>query len=322
MNPTEALILIAVLVVGGVVGVLTLLGMAAAAAWVLTASLSVGTMALLIGLALAALCYKIRVALLYPVIGVLMGSLTLVLMFSGHLLMALLGVLLGIPFCLFFSPRHRQTLLHLAEDPSQHQTYVDAAGAQHTFVVADDRLNPAPFNRAPVVVAINLLGVLIGLALMLFLFWNNGGVVGKLAHIGWGALMVGMAWGMLTAAYAASQHQRPGWFLLAIGGFVASLVALLLLRERDIHLTSFATMGWSAVLGFLTVLTLATGAVAFDVERKTGVEIFSQSLSPAAVGEAKEWMNRYCPSSVTSLFTVARELWMTMKELCTVTVRR
>lgn len=293
-----------------------------AAAWVLAASLSVGIIALLISLAFAALCHKIRVALLYPVIGVLTGSLTLALMFSGHTREALVGVLLGIIVRLFFSWRHYHTLMRLAEDTCQHQAYVDAVGVKHTFVVADDRLNPAPFNRAPLVLAVNLVGMFIGLALLLFLFWNNSGVVGRFAHIGWGVLMAGVAWGMLTAAYAASQNQRPGWFLLAIAGFVASLVALLLLRERNVNLASIATTGWSAVLGFITVLTLATGAAAFDAERKTGVEIFSQCLSPAAVGEAKDWMNRYCPPPVQSIATAARELWTTMKDLCTVTVRR
>lgn len=315
-------LLIVGIITAAVVGVLTLLGMAVAAAGVLAASLSVGVMTLLISLAFAALCHKIRVALLYPVIGVLTGSIALALMFSGHTREALVGVLLGMIARIFFSWRHHHTLMRLAEDTSQHQTYVDAAGVRHTFVVADDRINPEPFNRAPIVFAVNLIGVFIGLALLLFLFWNGGSVVSKFAHACWGVLMAGVAWSMLTAAYAASQNQRPGWFLLAIAGFVASLIAMLLLRERGVYLASIAATGWSAVLGFITVLTLATGAAAFDAERKTGVEIFSQCLSPAAVGEAKDWMNRYCPQPVKFIATAAREVWTTMKELCTVTVRR
>lgn len=308
--------------IAAVVGMWTLLGMAVAAAGVLAALLSVGLMTLLISLAFAALCHKMRVALLYPVMGVLTGSITLALMFSGHTREALVGVLLGVIVRLLCSGRHRRVLIRLAEDENQHQAYVDAAGVKHTFVVADDRINPEPFNRPSVALAVNLAGVFIGLALLLFLFWNDGGVLGKLAHMGWGVLMAGAAWSLLTAAYAASQHQRPGWFLLAIAGCFASLVAMLLLRERGVYLTAIATTGWSAVLGFITVLTLATGAAAFDAERKTGVEIFSQCLSPAAVGEAKDWMNRYCPPPVKFLATASRELWTTMKELCTVTVRR
>jgi hypothetical protein len=314
--------LLALIIVAPVVGMLMLMGMVSAAAYVMAVSLAGGVVALVVGGAFALLCRKIRIALIYPVVGVTMGAVTLALMMQGWIREGLIGILLGLLATFVYSFRYRHTFVQLAGDANQHQTYVDASGTSHTFVVADDRISPEPFNRAPLAFLVNLLSVFIFLSLLLLLLWNRDDIVGTFVHVCWAVLMVIMACVMLIAAYVASRHEQPTLFLLATGGFLASLLALSFLQQRGVYIAAFAVNGWTVVFAFIAILTLTTGVVAFAAEQQTGVEIFSQCLSTTTIEEAKEWANRYCPQPFKSIATVIQDVWATMKELCTVTVRR